>query len=164
MRVSMIFLLFRCRGWYDLAEIPSITNKYRLHNLHTLASYSLTRAVIFNEGDMATFFTGPRIGASSDENVPPPTTGHQKGQERPGVSVAKPFFPIFVWTRRLQVFQGLSVRTCFHANIRKSNLPMVNLQRNMMQKPDPTLEPSNYKQLQKYACFPQKIRYVHDVL
>ena len=36
---------------------------------------------------------------------------------------------------------------------------MVNLEWNMTQKPDPTLLlTSNYL---KYACFPQKIRYVH---
>ena len=109
MRVSVVFLVFRCRGRYELAEIPP-PHKYRLHNLHILGSYSPPRAVSFKEGNMATFF--PKIG-SSDENVSPPTTGHQKGQKRSGVSVGKPFFPIFVWTRRLQVLQGMSVRKSF---------------------------------------------------
>ena len=44
--------------------------------------------------------------------------------------------------RRLQVLQGMSVRQRFHENIRKSDLPMVNLKWNMTQKPDPTLEPN----------------------
>ena len=97
------------------------------------------------------FFTGPRIDAS-DENVSPPTTGHQKGQKvwRFG---RKTFFPIFVPTRRLQVFQGMSVRRRFHANIRKSDLSMVNLNWNVTRKLDPTLEPSNYKQLPKVRMF-----------
>ena len=41
---------------------------------------------------MATFFTGPRIGAT-DENVSPPTTGNQQGQKWSRVSVGKPFLP-----------------------------------------------------------------------
>ena len=58
----------------------------------------------------------------------------------------------------------MSVRESFHANIRKSDLPMVNLERHMTQKLDRTLELSNTSNYLKYACFPQKIRYVHDVL
>ena len=95
---SVLFLVFRCRrGRQELAEIPP-PYKYRLHNLHILASYSPSRAVNFEEGDMAAFFSGPRIGAG-DENVSPPTTavtGLQKGQKRSGVSIGKPCFPIFV--------------------------------------------------------------------
>ena len=94
----------------------------------------------------------------------PPTTGHQKGQKQSGVSVGKPFFPICVWTRRLQVLQGMSVRKSFHANIRKSDLPMVNLKWNMTQKLDPNQNQVITSNYQKYVCFPQKIRYVHDVL
>ena len=41
----------------------------------------------------------------------------------------------------------------FHANIRKADLPMVNLEWNMTQKPDPTLEPSNYRHLPKKSMF-----------
>ena len=47
----------------------------------------------------------------------------------------------------------MSVRKRFHANIRKSDLPMVNLRWNVTQKLDPTLEPSNYKQLPKIRMF-----------
>ena len=47
----------------------------------------------------------------------------------------------------------MSVRKRFHANIRKSDLPMVNLKWNVTQKLDPTLEPSNYKQLPKIRMF-----------
>ena len=47
----------------------------------------------------------------------------------------------------------MSVRKSFHASIRKSDLPMVNLEWNMTQKLDPTLEPSNYKQLPKIRMF-----------
>ena len=46
-----------------------------------------------------------------------------------------------------------SVRKSFHANIRKSDLLMVDLQWKMTQKPDPTLESSNYKQLPKIRMF-----------
>ena len=91
-------------GQYDISRVsvswliraggnPPL-HKYRLHNLHILASYSPPRAENFKEGDMDTFFTGPRIGAS-DEYVSPPTTGHQKGKKRSGVSVGKPFFSHF---------------------------------------------------------------------
>ena len=96
---------------------------------------------------MPTFFTGPRVGAS-DENVSPPTTGHQKGKKRSGVSVRKPF-SLLLSERKRQVLQGVSVRKRFYANIRKSDQPRVNLEWNMTQKLDPTLEPSNYKQLPK---------------
>ena len=65
--------------------------------------------------------------------------------------------------RRLQVLEGMSVRKRFHANIRKSDLPMVNLEWNVNQKLDPTLERSNYKQLPKIRMF-SKIRHVYDVL
>ena len=47
----------------------------------------------------------------------------------------------------------MPVRERFHAIIRKSDLPMVNLEWNMTQKLDPTLEPSNYKQLPKIRMF-----------
>ena len=47
----------------------------------------------------------------------------------------------------------MSVRKRFGANIRKSYLPMVNLKLNMTQKLDPSLEPSNYKQLPKIRMF-----------
>ena len=82
----------------------------------------------------------------------PPTTGHQKGQKRSGVSVGKPFFPVLS-ERGDCKYQGMSVRTCFHANVRKSDLHMVNLEWNMTQKPDPTLEPSNYRHLPKKSMF-----------
>ena len=47
----------------------------------------------------------------------------------------------------------MPVRKRFHANIRKSDLPMVNLKWNMTQKLDRTLEPSNFKQLPKIRMF-----------
>ena len=47
----------------------------------------------------------------------------------------------------------MSVRKSFHANIRKSDLPMVNLKWNLTQKLDPTLERSNYKQQPKVRMF-----------
>ena len=47
----------------------------------------------------------------------------------------------------------MSVRKRFHANIGKSDLPTVNLEWNMTQKLDPTLEPSNYKQLPNIRTF-----------
>ena len=63
----------------------------------------------------------------------------------------KIFFPIFAWTRRLQALRGMSVHKRFHANIRKHDLPI--LKWNVTQKLDPTLEPSNYKQLPKIRMF-----------
>ena len=119
---------------------------------HFGITFSPTSSKFWRGRHVHIFFTGPRIGAS-DENVSPPTTGHQKGQNRSGVSIGKPFFPMFVWTGRLQVLKGMCVRKSFHANIRKSDLLMVNLMWNMTQKPDPTLEPSNYKQLPKIRMF-----------
>ena len=56
------------------------------------------RAVIFIEGYMPTFFTGPRVGAS-DENVSPPTTCHKKGHKKLIVSVEKIFFLFLSKTR-----------------------------------------------------------------
>ena len=47
------------------------------------------------------------------------------------------------------MLQGMVIRKRFHADVRNSNLPMVNLKWNMTQKLDPTLVPSNYKQLPK---------------
>ena len=66
------------------------------------------------------FCSGRRTGASG-ENVSPPTTGLRKRQQWSGVSVGKPFFfPIFFGTRRLQVLQGMSVKS-LHANIHICN-------------------------------------------
>ena len=76
----------------------------------------------------------------------PPTTGQQKGQKRSGVSVGKPFFSFLSERGDCKYFKAcMSVRKCFHAKNRISDLPMVNLEWNMTQKPDPALEPSNYK-------------------
>ena len=119
---------------------------------HFGITFSPTSSKFWRGRHVHIFFTGPRIGAS-DENVSPPTTGHQKGQNRSGVSIGKPFFPMFVWTGRLQVLQGMSIRKSFHANIRKSDLPMVNLEWNITQKLHPTLKPSTYKQLPKIRMF-----------
>ena len=57
--------------------------------LHILVSYSPPRTVNFKEGDMATFFTGSRNGATS-ENVSPPTTGHQKGKKMVDATAGTP--------------------------------------------------------------------------
>ena len=86
----------------------------------------------------------------------PPTTGHQRGQKRRRVSVGKRFCPIFVWTRRLGVVQGMSVLKRFHANIRISDTLMVNLEWNMTRKLDPRLEPSNYKQIPRIRMLHRK--------
>ena len=51
------------------------------------------------------------------------------------------------------MLQGMVIRKRFHADVRNSNLPMVNLKWNMTQKLDPTLEPSNYNQLPKIHMF-----------
>ena len=61
---------------------------------------------------MATFFSGPRIGASG-ENVSPPTTGHRKGQKWSGASVGDLFFFVNEATA------GTPRHGCktFHANI-----------------------------------------------
>ena len=47
----------------------------------------------------------------------------------------------------------MSVSKRFHANIRKTDLPMVNLRWNVTQKLDPTLEPSDYKRPPKIRMF-----------
>ena len=90
---SLLFLVFWCRGWYELAEIPSLTNAAcSIYTFSYNIIFSLTSSN-FLRGQHVHFFTEPRIGAS-DENVSPPTTGHQKGQKKSGVSVGKPFFPL----------------------------------------------------------------------
>ena len=130
-------------------------HKYRLHYLHILASYSPPRAVNFKEGDMGTFFLqdlGLALVTNTCPHRPQAIKRAKNGQS--GVSLGFFFCPsISVWTRRLQVLHGMSVRKCFHANIRKSGLPMVNLKWNMAQKPDPTLEPSNNTYLPKICMF-----------
>ena len=103
---------------------------------------------------MVTLITGPRIGASG-ENVSPPTTGHQKGQKWSGVSVGIFFSPFFFWTRRLQVLQGISVKTSRkHSKISRA---CVNIKWTITQKLDPSLKPSNYKQLRKIHMFPAQM-------
>ena len=72
------------------------------------------------------------------------------------------FSPRFFWTRRLQVFQGMSTRKRFHANIRKSDLSTVTLEWNVTQKLDPTLQLSNYKQLPKIRMFFRPQLFVRD--
>ena len=83
----------------------------------------------------------------------PPTTGHQKGQKRSGVSVGTPFFPHFCLNEATASTSRDICPYFFHANIRKSDLPVVNLQWNVTQKPDPTLAPSNYKHLPEICMF-----------
>ena len=86
----MIFFVFRCRGWYELAEIPPNTNT--ACTIYTFWRHILPHEqYISKRATWSHFFTGPRIGAS-DEHVSPPNTGHQIGPKRSGVSVGKPFF------------------------------------------------------------------------
>ena len=91
MRVSMIFLVFRCRGWYELVETP-LSQIPLAYSAHFSIIFSPTSSKFLRGRHGQKQITGPRIGASV-ENVSPPTTGHQKGQKRSGVSVAKLFFP-----------------------------------------------------------------------
>ena len=51
----------------------------------------------------------------------------------------------------------------FHANIRRSDLPLLNIKWNMAQKLDPTLKPSNYKQLRKIHMISAQKPNVHAV-
>ena len=107
---SVLSLVFRSLGWYEPTEILSLTIA-----ACTIYSNVTHIGIIFSptnrkRGWHGHFFTGPWIGASG-ENVSPPAAGHQKGQKWSGVSVGKTYFPFFfLWTRRLQVLQGMSVK------------------------------------------------------
>ena len=144
---SVLFFVFRCRGWYELAEIPPLSNTARI-------IYTFWYHIIAHEqlGDMATFFLQD-LGLVLVTKTCPRRPQAIKRAKTVRRFRRKTFFPIFVWTRRLQVLQGMSARKSFHANIRKSDLTMVNLEWNVTQKLDPTLEPSTYKQLPKIRMF-----------
>ena len=78
------------------------------------------------------------------------TTGHQKSQKGSGVSVGKHFFPIFFLN---DATAGTPRHICLsnvsHANIQRSDLPMLYSKWNITRKLDPTLKPSTYEQLRK---------------
>ena len=97
------------------------------------------------------FFTGPTIGVS-DENVSPPTTGHQQGQKWSRVSVGKTCFPFLAERGGCGCFKA-----CPYVKGLRKHSPaynsMVNFKCNITQKPNPTLEPSIYKQLPKIRMF-----------
>ena len=99
-----------------------------------LVSYSPPLTI--KEGDMAIVFYRTQDWRQWRKRVP---TDHR---------------PLFFRTSRLQVLQGMSVCKTFHANIRRSDLLMLNIKWNITQKLDPTLKPSNYKQLRKKHMFP----------
>ena len=96
------FGLFVDTSWFKINDGSSLPHKCRLHHLFECYEYmpdtryflSYWSSWTVEEGDMVTFFSGPRIGASG-ENVSPPTTGHRKGQNWSGVSVGKKLFSFF---------------------------------------------------------------------
>ena len=65
----------------------------------------------------------------------------------------KNFFFFFFFFNKATASTPRHVCKKIHANIRRSDLPMLNMKWNIKQKLDPTLKPSNYKQLRKIHMF-----------
>ena len=150
------FLVFRSLGWCELVQDkrrkfspPRMPLAPSIRMLHTRYLLSYWPPWTVEEGDMATFFSWPRIGASG-ENVSAPATGHQKGQkwsgelfspthsatghqkgqEWSGVSIEKIYqVYLFHFCFLNEATAGAPRHACktFYANIRRSDLRMFSI-------------------------------------
>ena len=112
------------------------------------------------EGDTASYFvSGPTRTGPSGENVSPPSTGLQKGQQWPGVSVGLLFFVVIFFSERAdsRYSQGMPVKKITQYS--KVWLRRANSKPRLTPKFYSMLKLINYSVLRNYAnytCFPHK--------
>ena len=93
--------------------------------------------------------------------VSPPTVGHQNGQRWAGVTVGKTFFSLFFVLTEATADTQRHVCKAFHANIRRSDQPMIYNEWNLTRKRDPTIKYVITSNRVKCTHLPPKMFDVH---